>query len=231
MVKAKLNPRVLEILKKKTKLSEQVIRNALSKIRRKYPVTLNAAAHIFAQQRKFTVARYLSEEDRASLRNIEIQRIPIKIRTKTKKRIVEIAKYETTNKFLRVHLDEINRTYTFGCYTACFVIMRKVLENLIVEILRKKYSENKKEHREKYFDFDRQRNHDFNILLKNLRDSSKDFGSEKKLVERICQLADEFKETANEITHSLYHIATKKEIDEKNFQYILDLIKELENKM
>jgi DNA-binding ferritin-like protein (Dps family) len=61
-----------------------------------------------------------------------------------------------------------------------------------------------------------------------LWNSSNDFDSEKQLVERICDLADGFKETANEMTHSLYHIARKKEIDEKGFQQILDLIEELE---
>jgi hypothetical protein len=68
-------------------------------------------------------------------------------------------------------------------------------------------------------------------LLKNLGDSKNDFGPEKQLVKRICELAGRFKETANEMTHSLYHIATKEEIKEKNFQYILNLIQELERKM
>jgi hypothetical protein len=41
-------------------------------------------------------------------------------------------------------------------------------------------------------------------------------------------LAGGFKETANEMTHSLYHIARKSEIDGKGIQEILDLISELE---
>jgi hypothetical protein len=48
------------------------------------------------------------------------------------------------------------------------------------------------------------------------------------LVERICDLAEGFKDEADDMTHSLYHIATKKEIDERNFQQILILIAELE---
>lgn len=48
------------------------------------------------------------------------------------------------------------------------------------------------------------------------------------VVNRACELAEGFKEHANEMTHSLYHIATKKELDEKNFQHILNLIAELE---
>ena len=69
---------------------------------------------------------------------------------------------------------------------------------------------------------------DFDKVISNLRQSSYDFNSERKLVERICDLAGGFKETANEMTHSLYHIARKNEIDEKGIQEILDLISELE---
>ncbi len=228
----RLNPKILEILKKRTGCKERSIRTKLSEIRRDYPqLTINAAAHIFAKKKGISVAKYLSEEDRKSMENIKIEKVTIKIPKQYKKRkIIEIAKFETNNKFLKAHINEINKTYTHKCYTACFVLMRKVLENLIVEILRKKYPEKKKEHKEKYFDFNRKRNHDFNVLLKNLSIYSKDFESERKIVERICQLADRFKERANEMAHSLYHIATKKEIEETNFQDILDLIKELHKK-
>jgi len=46
-----------------------------------------------------------------------------------------------------------------------------------------------------------------------------------------AQLADGFGETANEMTHSLYQIATKREIDSKNFQDILYLIGRLEKSL
>jgi hypothetical protein len=150
-------------------------------------------------------------------------------RPKSRREIIIIAKYETDSKMLKAHIEEINKAYTCGCYTATFILCRKVLENLIIHhILRKKYPTKSQQHRERYYDFSRGRFLDFNKLLLNLRDSSTDFNSEKDLVERICDLADGFKETANEMTHSLYHIARKKEIDEKGFQEILDLIAELE---
>ena len=65
-------------------------------------------------------------------------------------------------------------------------------------------------------------------MLSNLRDSAPDFNSEKTLVERICQLSDGFKEISNDMAHSRYHIARKNELDEKNYQEILDQIAELE---
>ena len=153
-------------------------------------------------------------------------------RTRLKKKIIKMASYETDDKLLRKHIDEINKAYTCGCYTATFVLCRKVLENLIVHrILKKKYPQNTEQHRSKYWDFNRNRILDFNKILANLRASSNDFASEKPLVERICQLADGFRETANEMTHSLYHIAKRSEIDNKDFQGLLDLIARLEKSL
>jgi len=148
------------------------------------------------------------------------------------KTLVKFVSYETIDKLLQGHIEEIDKAYTYECYTATFILCRKVLENLIIhQILKKKYPDKTKNHREKYFDFNNNRNLDFNVLLANLRKSSPEFAPENKLVERICQLADGFKEDANEMTHSLYHLATKKELDEKCFQAILDLIKRLEESL
>jgi DNA-binding ferritin-like protein (Dps family) len=55
--------------------------------------------------------------------------------------------------------------------------------------------------------------------------------SDNALVARICRLAEGFKTHVNEMTHSLYHIAKKREIDEKNIQEILDLIAQLEKSL
>ncbi|MEM3576886.1 MAG: hypothetical protein QXX51_00310 [Candidatus Bathyarchaeia archaeon] len=231
MKKPELDPRIVQKIKRKGKISEKTIRPAISKIRGDNPsLTLNAAAEIFAKKHGFSVSRYLNDKDRDALKSLQIEKIKVPVgKPKSRKKIAIIANYDTTDPLLKAHIDEINKTYTYGCYTATFILCRKVLENLIVHhILRKKYPENSEQHRSKYFDFNRNRNLDFNKLLTNLRESSKDFGPEKSLVERICQLAERFKEEANEMTHSLYHIATKKEIDEIRFQYILDLIKKLE---
>lgn len=232
MRKTELDQRILRKLVKKTEgqMSEGAIRSALSRIRGKNAgLTLNAAAQVFAKQRGFTVTRYLNEKDRKTLNPIKIEKIKFSSATKQKKKLTKIANYETDDKFLREHILEINKAYTCGCYTATFVMCRKVLENLLVHhILKRKYPTTSQQHRSKYWDFNRNRSLDFSKILQNLRSSSNDFVSEKALVERICQLANGFKEKANDMTHSRYHIATKKEIDDKNFQHLLDLIKSLE---
>ena len=233
MRKTKLDPRILEKLIKITEgeMTKNSIRSTLSNIRREHAsLTLNAAAQVFARKRNRSVARWLKPEDRETLKTIKMEKVKIPTtRTRAKKKIIKMASYETKDRLLQKHIDEINKAYTCGCYTATFVLCRKVLENLFVHhLLRKKYPRKTKQHKSKYFDFERGRNLDFSKLLANLRASSNDFGTEKKLVERICQLADGFKETANEMTHSLYHIAKRREIDNKDFQELLDLIARLE---
>lgn len=236
MKKLTIDPKILKKIKEKTqgKLSEHSIRPAISRIKSKYGfLTDNSAAEVFSKKHGFSIQRYLNEKDRDTLKSVEIKKIEIpQTRPRQKKKIVKIAIYETDDKFLKKHLDEINRAYTYGCYTATFILCRKFLENLIVHhILKKKYPKKTLDHREKYFDINNRRNLFFNKLIENLRSSSKDFLTEKSLVERICQLADGFRETANEMTHSLYHIAKKREIDNKDFQELLDLIARLENNL
>ena len=233
MANAELNPKILAVLIRKTGKTEAAIRPALSRRRNKHHLTLNAAAQLYAIEHNFTVGRYLTDKDRECLKTREIQKIKIPTRSpKTEKKIINFANYIHKDGLLNGTIKEINKTYTFGCYTACFVLCRKLLENLLIyKILKKKYPNNTKNHREKYFDFNNGRFLDFGKIIKNLKDSSRDFGSEKKLVERICQLSEGFKESANEMTHSLYHIATKKELDEKNFQNLLDLVATLESSL
>ena len=72
---------------------------------------------------------------------------------------------------------------------------------------------------------------DFDKLPMDLRGSVADFIPDNALVARICQLAEGFKTHTNEMTHSSYHIAKKKEIDEKNIQEILNLIAQPEKSL
>jgi len=236
MRKAILDPRILKELKEKLKgrVSEHTIRPAISRIRRDKPfLTLNAAAEVFAKKHNVSIHRYLNDEDRNALKTIQIERVKISpFESRREKKIKVIANYDTNDKWLKALLYEINKTYTFGCYTATFILCRKVLENLIIHhILMKKYPDKSRQHRAKYWDFNRNRFLDFEKILLNLRESSNDFIEGKTIVKRICELSETFKETANEMTHSLYHIASKKEIDNSNFQQILDLIAELEKSL
>ena len=236
MRKTELDPRIFEWLKEKLKgeVSEYTIRPAISKIARKDSSTLNEAARKFALNHHVILPRRFlrprNKETVVEIRTEKVKRSSSRMRSRPE--IIEFAKYDTDDEWLKAHIEEINKTYTLKCYTATFILCRKVLENLIaIHILERKYPENTQEHRQKYFDFSRKRIHDFNRLLSNLRNSSNDFIPKNDIVNRICDLAKGFKEDANEMTHSLYHIATKKELDEKDFQQMLNLVAELEKSL
>lgn len=234
MVKQKLKPKILEKFKKKfPDKTENAIQVKLSKLSRKHKVTLNAAAEIWAKEEGFSVWGSLEDEDRKSLENKTFQLIKLKNNSNNiyKKKIIQFIYYNTDNSFLKGHVDEINKCYTSNCYTASFILLRKVIENLITEIIKKKFLGKNKEDKELYLNFDTGHIRDLSEIIKNLRDKSNTFApDEKKLIQRILQLSEQFKDDANDKTHSLYHLCNKKELDDKNPQEIFNLIKEFFDK-
>lgn len=148
---------------------------------------------------------------------------------KTKKKIIQIVDYETDDPFIKGHIDEMNLAYTYNCYTSVFILARKIIENLLIDILRKKYPESIRENKELYFDIPKSRFKDFEEILKNLRNKKNDFGTENKAVEKLCNDAKKLKDDANDKTHSWYHLVTKKkEIDDLDLRKIMELIKRME---
>lgn len=229
MGRQKLNPKILLKFKKKfPEKTNNAIQVKLSKLSRKHNVPLNASAEVWAKEEGFSVWGLLNDKDKESLGNKTFQTINIKTKTKVNpnKNTVSFVNYETSNKFLKEHIEEINRCYTFHCYTAAFILTRKIIENLIMEIVKKKFPENSD--KELYLNFSTGHIRDLSELIKNLRNKSSSFDpDEKKLIQRILSLSENFKNDANDKTHSLYHICKKKELDDSNPQQILDLIKEV----
>jgi len=179
----------------------------------------------------------LDKEDRATLpSNIEMAKekviIENKKRGKKEKKMQILVDYETTEHFKKGHIHELNKTYTFGCNTAVFILGRKIVENLIIDILKKKYPEKVKANKELYFDTAQGRLKDFEVILKNLKSKKSDFGSENKAVERLCDLAKVLKDDANNKTHSWYHLVeNKKEVENLNLKAIIEIIKKLEKEV
>jgi hypothetical protein len=227
---SRLNVKILDHLSKKLDLKENSIRQYISGIKVKYPeLTQNAAAHFFALSRRETVRRMLTKEDKKTLRGTEIikpERIKVKQIKENKNKVIEFFKYNTDNEFLRGHINEIDKAYTATCYTCVFILCRKVIENLIIAILEKKFPRE----RVLYWDNARERYLDFSIILNNLYNKRLEFNPSKiGAIERLKQLAKPFKKDCNNKTHSLFHLVKrKKEIDDIGINEILGLIKILE---
>lgn len=208
------------------KKTKNAINVKLSKLSRNNRVTLNAAAEIWGKSEGFSVWGLLDDKDKDSLKDKSFQVIKIK-KSDNKgkpKKIVEFISYQTTDKFLNAHILEINRCYTFSCHTAAFILIRKVIENLLVHVIKRKFPGKSAKEKSIYLDLHKGRIHDLSILISNLKNETTSFDpEEKKLVLRLLQLSEEFKDDANDKTHSLFHISSKTELENKNPQMIFDL--------
>jgi len=222
----RLKPEVLQHLKKKTGNTDGTIRVQLSLLKRKFKgLTLNAAAQVYAEQHGTSILPKLTDVDKTSLASMQLSTIPKReVRVpagKAAKPFKVFFEYATTDKFEKEHIDEINRAYNAGCYTATYILCRKVIENLIIGLLKKKFTKKP----ELYFDTGRGRFRDFNEVLKNLSTNKKAFDPTiHKAVERLVTKASAFKDGANDKTHSLFHIATRRELEDADVGSILALI-------
>ena len=156
MARNKLNPKILDHLANKSGLSQNTIRKNISLLKRNYPsCTLNAVAQIYASSLGYSVMQKLQDEDKASLPHNEVINPKIKIEKKKiskKEKIIEIIHYETDDYFIKGHINEINRAYSKGCYTSTHILARKIIENLILDILVKKYPPTSLDNLNVYFD-------------------------------------------------------------------------------
>lgn len=230
----KLDSRIVKVLAEKTGRQGSTVKKDIYLLARKFSAcTKNAVAQIYAMERGHSVLKLLDKEDRASMPNLSVEE-PVTLKKKEgvqrrrKDRIVQFLCTRSTEFYKVDHIAEINRAYTYRCFTSCFVLCRKVVENLIVDVLRAKYPPNVAGNLELYFNSAQGRYCDFSVLLRNLGDRSGEFGPDAKLVERIIALATPFKKESNDRAHSWYYIVkNRSELDGMNVQDIVDLLEQL----
>jgi hypothetical protein len=229
-----LDPKILSILSKKLIKQKSTIRQQISILRRDFPgCTLNAVAQIYARKHDISVIQKLDEEDKGTLPNMEVRPAQVVVKkTKTQRKPLgpTLITYETSDHFVRGHIDELNRAYSTDCYTSANIMARKVVENLVIDILRRKYPPTSRENKELYYDIAQHRFKDFSVILDNLYAKRTEFGlDEKKVVERLVTLLKNFKEDANDKTHSWYYLVRRRsEIDDLDIPSIIALIVKLE---
>jgi hypothetical protein len=235
----KLNPEILEILHERTGKAIPTLRSQISRIRQKHPtLTSNAAAHLIAQENNTSVLQKLDLEDRESLKGIQIYtkvsaseaRPSARVKTNNEKsRSNPIINYESENYFVKEHIHELSRAYYSKCYTAVFILFRKIIENFIIDILKAKFPSRF----DLIFNSTLHRYHDFSVVLDNLYKERNAFTHDgKNAIERLNQLVSPFKKDANDKTHSWFHILTSpSEVDNSQLEPIIELIKVLEKEV
>jgi hypothetical protein len=229
-----LDPEIVKYLADKLGKTPGTIKKDIYTMRRTHGrLPVNVVAQMYAVKNHQTVLGKLTGSEKAVIPIMEIEP-PVRISqnpkgSRKKKRIANFVQYDTTDTFVRDHILETNKAYTAGCYTAAYILCRKIIENLLTDIIRKKYGYPKREAVELFFDTSRGRTRDFSEILINLRNHAADFGPEKTLLERVLNLSEKFKDDANNKAHSWYHIVRKAELDATSVQDILRMISRLDS--
>lgn len=233
MGKGKLNPQIVQYLSIKIDKKPKTIEKDISLMKRKYGTcTSNAVAHLYATQYGYSVMGKLTKDDKATLPHIDLDKKKIKLEQKDIKKkeiILAVIRFDSDDYFVKGHISEVNRAYTKGCNTSVYVLTRKIIENLIIDILRDKYPPNSIANKELYYDLNKKRYHDFSVVLKNIYDRRYNFEvGKEKVIERLYQKAKNLKDDANDKAHSWFHLVkTRKEIDDLDLQTIFELIKKI----
>jgi hypothetical protein len=234
----RLDPEILARLNAKTGKAITTLRKDISLVKRDYPnATSNAAAQIVAQNHGTSVLQRLDPQDRASLRDYP-GRAPVrgpsgrtaKPRTPATTNRAQLFDYETSEYFKLEHIRELNRANSANCHTCVFVLFRKILENLLIDILRAKFPGKAKDQIELYYNTVQRRYRDFSEILESLKQKRRDFGIDgEKVIERLVQLVKPFKSDANDKAHSWFHVVkSQREIQDTPIEAIVELVKKLE---
>lgn len=133
--------------------------------------------------------------------------------------------------FYKRLVEEINLLYVNGLPMSLSILIRKLLENLIIDILRKKYGTAELS---LYYDTSRGRFHDFSVLLRNLDSKKNDFKYiTSELDSSLIRRIDQYRETGNSGAHSididLSIDQISKDKDEINYlvQFLLRILKNI----
>lgn len=115
-------------------------------------------------------------------------------------------------------IDEINGAYKHHYFTSMYILIRKLLENLIYDCLKSYY---KKENINKFYDEKRNQHHGFGKLLKNFNLMIKEHRFKiiaNTFDQKFIDLLNEFKKKGNIEAHSLFNLPHQKLIEENKDQ-------------
>ncbi len=135
---------------------------------------------------------------------------------------------ETVDNIYQEIFEEINGTYNCFFFNSMYILIRKVLENMVYDCLKKFYGTNQIE---KYYNTSKNKHHGFGTLISNFNQLIKEPNFKANVGDIEQKLIDwliEFQEKGNKNAHSLFSLATKDLIEEKK-DIINELIKILNN--
>lgn len=131
---------------------------------------------------------------------------------------------------------EINESYNSGHFLAVMVLSRKLAECLVVrvfEVVFRKQDENgvyNVNNHSLWFNTTKNRIHDLDTLLENLKDNSPSFHEDKDFVEEMCSKIKPFKNEINKVIHRDYVIPNKDSVDKWEISILFDKLGKLYRK-
>jgi hypothetical protein len=143
----------------------------------------------------------------------------------------ELVKSQFDDIFYNNLKKEINLAYGYGLFTAAFILSRKMIENLVIDVLRLKYPANVSGNLAIYWQAKQPnahgRHHDFTILLKNLDEGKDDFVVDKGIVVEFLRLVAVFRPISNSNAHSIIIISEEKDLIACKIDRIVELMLKL----
>lgn len=109
---------------------------------------------------------------------------------------------------------DINKCYRIGVDDATFVLTRKLLENLVIDLLRRRYGDTKSGV-ELFYNLNNRQFQKFSKLLENLEDNLVDFEHfSNRMDSDLISEMNEFRDSANSEAHSVEVERTDEEMEE-----------------
>lgn len=140
----------------------------------------------------------------------------------SKENYLEIKNTPQEHDFYEELINLINNCYNYEIYAPVIVFSRKLLENLIIDILKKVYGS---DNIDKYYITNQRRYQDFKTILENFEVIINDLNHlEPELDKKIIKNINSFKSTANSNVHSLVVNPSKTDVDDKK-KKLNDLVK------
>ena len=147
----------------------------------------------------------------------------------------DFLRYNFNDPFLDYIKKEINETCHNRHYLAVMVLIRKLIECLVVricEVVFRKYDGkgyNSQNH-SLWFNKTKNRVHDLDVLLENLRTNSAYFHEDKDFVEELCALIKPLKNEINRIVHRDYKIPNYEDVNKWDIPKLLNKLRRLYRK-
>lgn len=110
-------------------------------------------------------------------------------------------------------IEYIDRAYSYNIFPAVRILNRKLLENLIVDLLRKRFGMSEID---LFYDTKNRRFHGFNVLLKNMKDKIEDLKPISAAIDHdFLNSINQFRISGNSSAHTIELHVTKEEIDKE----------------